>query len=79
MKVSPSKTLWHRENIGGNFFVVSPDGRTHLQIFHRADTGWIAPSRIERALCHILNSTPAHKLEMSEEEMDRRGLPKFPF
>ena len=63
--------LWQRENIGGNWFVVSPDGMTHIQVFHRDE-----PYRIERALCRILNSTSMHKFTDSHEEMDLRGVPR---
>jgi len=63
--------LWQRENIGGNWFVVSPDGMTHIQVFHRDE-----PYRIERSLCRILNSTSMHKFTDSHEEMDLRGVPR---
>jgi hypothetical protein len=66
MTISPF-SLWHRENIGGNWFIVSPDGETHLRVFNRDE-----PKRIERALCRILNST-ASKFTDSDEEMDLRG------
>jgi len=60
--------LWHRELIGGNWFVVSPDCETHIRVFHRDE-----PYRIERSLCRILNSTSMHKFTDSHEEMDARG------
>jgi hypothetical protein len=31
--------------------------------------------RFARALCHVLNSTPIHKLHRTMEEMTSRGIP----
>lgn len=60
-------TLWEAENRDGYQTVHSPDKKTVLFLFDK---------RFARALTHILNSTPIHKLQRSEEEMDQRGVPR---
>ncbi len=70
--MSSQSYLWHRENIGGNYFLVSPDGETHIAVYHRE-----CPGLMERRICRILNSTSRHKFSDSDEEMDLRGVPKL--
>lgn len=48
-----------------------PDGEIEVIVLGDKDN-----KSFTRALCHVLNSTPDHKLSRDHEEMDMRGVPR---
>ena len=60
-------TLREATSREGYCTVHSPDKKTVLFCFDK---------RIARMLTRVLNSTPHHKLDATDEEMDMRGVPR---
>ena len=62
--------LWTVYSEPDYLWIKDPDSDTRVVIDNPLNISFA------RALCHVLNSTPLHKLRRTIEEMDQRGVPE---
>ena len=61
--------LWTVDKDQMNLYLRDPQDNRKLRVINRDE-------HFARVLCHLLNNSSSSILEMSDEEMDMRGVPK---